>query len=451
MESRYIITHKKWDGGLLLHITALLFLSLVYFSLFASWISHIFGGVILYFFYCLPIIVCILFPGERGKLQEGIGPTQKMIACYTVFLLIYCLIFQWVRPSHGVPSNEFLGFSIQLPVFHMIGITLVVLFSFYMIRRKPDKGSIRILWLVIFFLIADMVLSLIYLSNNPQAIKQMTGNINTVDYGLFGVSNYYIVYSCVLLIPVYLFGFNRLHGWKRVVWRTAALLNFVFIAGSGFMLVIFLSILIVLLYLFMLMKSSYRFLLFVPLLLIVIVLFYSDVVYNLLISLSERVSNYELQQRFIAIADLLKYGDVSSPTMARLDLYKQSIRAFLHHPLFGALNNDTYALSGHSTLLDIMGGTGLMGLLPYLGFLYYSLQSALTYAQDRQYRKCIYASYIVFLVMSTVNPVFSYTPICATLFFLVPALSDLFLPAFNQQKKNSLVCSKYIKQRGTVR
>ena len=70
--------------------------------------------------------------------------------------------------------------------------------------------------------------------------------------------------------------------------------------------------------------------------------------------------------RFFNTMDRIDVG-----TEGRIFLYKSSIYQFLENPIFGnSLNNDLFNYYPHNMLLEVMITTGVIGLIPFVLFLY---------------------------------------------------------------------------------
>ncbi len=101
----------------------------------------------------------------------------------------------------------------------------------------------------------------------------------------------------------------------------------------------------------------------------IIILLIKDEVPNWLFSLRNFFEDNDmtsLAARCTMVAEYLLGKGTSGDMAAREDLYLTSWLAFCDSPLLGKLVNSSATLGGHSEILDILGGTGIIGFSLFL-------------------------------------------------------------------------------------
>lgn len=421
-----IIGEKNNQNNLFVKISISLYLMIVYFSYFTSLVSTYFGGIVVYFIYFLPVFFILAIRiNVRIKKADAKLLYSKMVFWFLTFFTIYYFLFQIVSSKYL--AKEFFGLSLEVTVFNLAAIIPVLIISNYLLSTKAYKFKFKVLIMTLIILVINIIFTLRLIIQDPNSSKILATIEGMSIYGLTGASGYNITYSAVLLIPVFLYGINKFRNLKRILWYFLTFISFIFIYKSAYTLAILATALAVLLYAFFSLRKIYRIIIIIPCIIIIYFAFNTDGFYQILLVLSRSIDIYEVSQRFRDLANLIKFGDTSAISLSRLDLYANSLNAFFKSPFIGIFPlESSYRLSNHSTVLDVLGGTGLIGFIPFVLSFYYSFKKSLSYVGNTNYKKCIYTSYLVFIFIAFLNPIFNSPTITFTLLALLPLFSHLF-------------------------
>ena len=126
---------------------------------------------------------------------------------------------------------------------------------------------------------------------------------------------------------------------------------------------------------------------------------------------SKQVESHSISQRLDELSQALDSGKVTGEDMTeRGNAYQKSVDAFGKHPVFGTwLWSDTTKLGGHSTILDLMAGAGIILFAIVLLAFFYTEKKMLCKIQDDVTKKYAGIFLIVFCVLAIVNPIISGT------------------------------------------
>lgn len=406
---------------LIFKISLYLYVCTIFLGIFTANISFFLGGstiFILYYFPSIIIILCYFFPKIKKLKKIKLNNELFYFCCFSLLYIIY---FQFILENQD-NITDFLGVKVNLNVFQWIAIVPVFIVAYYFSQSPFNKTKKRLVELIWIIFLVNYILSITVLIEEPTVARILaTGSGDNTSYSLKGVVGFSIVYSSVVMIPILMYAIQTMKFKFKLINFTFLILLFLFLLNASFTSAIIISFLSILLYLLFLCNNRIRFFLIIPLIVISILLFDGQLIYNLFISLSKSINNYEISVRFQDIANLFLTNEIGNGSMGlRILLYLNSITAFIRYPLFGILPFDTtYKLSGHSTILDILGGMGIIGFIPLVLGLYYSFKKV-TFKKNKRYSSVILCSYIVFIVVSIFNPQLSSPAVITTLLIVIP-------------------------------
>lgn len=186
------------------------------------------------------------------------------------------------------------------------------------------------------------------------------------DYQVKGLPNYALVHAYVLLSPCFLFALNKLQGRKkRFVGTLMVLLSVLIVFSYVTAIIIILAGVIVFSIINSRAKKGTVVIWFLVLFVVLFVLYGVGVIDMLLDQVANFYEGTPTYSKVIEIKDSLH----GRSGVSRSDLHRQSWYAFANDPVFGSM-----PVGGHSSLLDRLGGLGLLGFVPFIGMFIYIIK-----------------------------------------------------------------------------
>lgn len=140
-----------------------------------------------------------------------------------------------------------------------------------------------------------------------------------------------------------------------------------------------------------------------------------------IISLFEAWGFDMFTDRFSTLAYMFTYGDMTGDLSKRIDLYENSIYAFIKNPILGnSIAENTYELGGHSEILDTLGAGGIFAMFLCIAVMYKYVKS-LGESEGPSLYSCRGYSFLAFIIVALFNPVFVSGNIAIAI-FLFPML-----------------------------
>lgn len=386
---------------------------LLFQTFFLDSFIKVFKGVGYYSFFLFFILYHLL--RKRGSISKlSIQSVLYLVWVVQYFFLNEYLIFSDDRVS-------FLGINLTAQTQQLINTTFVIVASSIWLKRGKKHISLVLIVLVI-SLVVNIILTARMLQVNPNVSKFLaTGNANKyTSLDLTGVSGYEIVYSISLMFPICMLFVITTKGKLRIASFMVLILFLSFIFETGYFIAIVLMIISALLVLFLSINKWYKFFL-LPILLILLVVSFSPLeLSNFLWNLSLKIESVNISERIKQISSFISVGSRGS-ALFRLNLYENSISAFLSHPLLGsAFFTQDLRLSGHSAILDILGSGGLIHLLPFLGFFYLSFKKTIALCTTKISKNTVISMFMSFLILACINTVFSSPAVIASVWLILP-------------------------------
>lgn len=392
-------------------------------------------------FACLLYIWPMIFALLNYYFVRVISGTALCAVYYVCLVLTYCCYgnFRLELPQNTVFMLIFLfvyGVVSIISGEYVLIYSFVFLLPIVLLSRKSveiEEKCFRRCFIAVSLLafLITMVLTLKTLIQYPGAARVLASN-TFAQYGLdryrrMGTGGFDFIYSLVLLAPVCLAVILRTKRTVRLLTVAFLALVVLNILLSGYTTAILLLVLTPVLFLCMANKRS----IVIGIALIPVALWvfqaYRAEFANLLYDLAEQFGSKAVEGHIIELADILAQKS-SVDELARVEHYKKSVDAFLSSPLFGVyMTSGAGAVSGHSTLLDLLGGGGLLCFAPYAAFLaaYYSyVRHRLC---DRRARTAWNTATVLYILLQCVNPIFANYLIV----FTYMAIAAIVLKALN--------------------
>ncbi|MBQ6997297.1 MAG: hypothetical protein IJO72_06085 [Oscillospiraceae bacterium] len=287
-------------------------------------------------------------------------------------------------------------------------------FLFFRVHKTATrKQKLLLTGAGIALMVYVIVITWIYLIENPGAIKQWGGD---VDLSSMNLAGYYFVYAVPMIISVMSIIMIQFKGIPRWLSIVAVILGIIFLVNAQYTLAILIAVIGVLFQIFRNIRSTLNKILF-ALCVIALSLFLPQILeYAIRIIPSKQVV-----LRLSEILDFLVGKGADGYNLnGRLTLYGDTIKAFLQSPFIG---NRQLDFDGHATFLTVLSDTGILGGLPFYG-LFFSL-SRHTKKQLGEHKAQFGVVTTMFGLMGLTNPIHASLPLGLTTWFLAPLAIEL--------------------------
>lgn len=267
------------------------------------------------------------------------------------------------------------------------------------------------LWFVGISTFVTMLLTIRTLVQYPGAARVLASS-SFAQYGLelyrkMGTGGFEFIYSLVVLAPVGMVASIKMHGILRMVAISFSVVMITTILFSGYTTAILLLILTCALIICSINKGTMWMTIILSPLLIYGFMYFRDAIANQIYELAGMFSAKAVANHLIELADVIaQKTDIED--LDRMAHYAKSVDAFLKKPLTGVyISEGASAVSGHSTLLDLLGGGGLLCFIPYCLFLVSWYLRVAHMLRDRWTKTGWNIASIVYVALQLVNPIFS--------------------------------------------
>jgi len=340
--------------------------------------------------------------------------TRKKIAMLPLFLFlfIYVIEYQFVWQSREIYTSFNVPFTLQ--VWHMISLVPMIISAVQVVTRSDEE---MITWIRRCFEVMIIVVSIAtigILVVQPDAIR-----LSAASKGEFYplMANYAVIYGMVILLPYFFasFGENKHYRWLRGL-IIALMMVCVFMAA--FTIAIVGMVLGIGCYLFLNLKNATLRNVFLVAFIVFLVFFIQSGLYEMaLLELADLIPNDNISTRIYETVYYMQSGE-EGQTTGRFDLYREAWGLIVKHPIIGNFPwNPHTKITGHSTNLDLISSCGLIVFALYLKFIWNIVKYHLKYSVSQSEKNAVVASLIVFLFVSTFNPIWA-SPVIMVLFIL---------------------------------
>ncbi|UTE73408.1 hypothetical protein M1I95_02350 [Rossellomorea marisflavi] len=349
---------------------------------------------------------------------------------------ILVLIFFGYYFIGGIISGLSFIESIKLILGFLVILSPMLIYDFYS-KNNKEKSIVILCISILTIYVFVSVKTIIILHSVPNAARALaSGSIHNKQLGALndlGIGGGYdLTYALCMLVPfLVIFIKNRII--KNVFFKTFIFL-FILIGvytiiksdyGMGFLLTI-ISIIYALFILNGKLKRDLLFLFCSLLFFYLISTFFLQTITDLLIDISTLFDNTFIGQRLQELAYGLRGNGFGDSTEYRFQLYEKSLHTFMANLFIGVGHltqydyyNGLLFVGGHSEWLDFLGVFGLFGSIPVILFMSLHLLEVLKKFRSTKYQSPILVSYVLFVVIGSINLVFKFG-IMVALLLVIP-------------------------------
>lgn len=356
----------------------------------------------------MPIFLVLL---NRKIVNQGI---RFILITIIFFMLLY--YGQWryvISLTNFVSSHYYFAEAILLV---------------YLISQLSNKRRDALYNFAILLFIVTSITTLVGLVVYPTAMRSLAGSVNadvSIMYTSINMGGYSFVYGSIIAIPslFYKLAANTREGNKHAIVLISIIVLFsavVFMSQytTAFVLLIFVLI-------FSIVSNIDRteikvFLWVISIVVLFVLINHMSEVLSFLLKIA---NNYGLDKVAMRISEVISFNrsDVVGVDMAaRQGAYTTSWNAFINSPIWGNLFSNKI-LGGHSEILDVLAGSGVIGFAFMLRFLF--VHSKEMKAHKASYRAKVYRRMclIVYITLLCINTVFN-SAIIAISYYILPSL-----------------------------
>lgn len=422
--------NRQFNKTILIKVYLLVYCAYFSFSALAYYFSAGFK-VCIFLSIALPVVIAFF------QKDNTVADVVQLVASFLLCTMIYYAYRQGYETysSHMIATAQF-----------FLPLTVV---PTVMALKPNEKKNILV------FIICCLTLSSIttIIGNNiyPLASRNMASSAGKISkYMQYNIGGYGFVYSLVCFAPLMVYYIKTAKTKMIRLLLLADLGIFLFcIIQTSYSTALILYVISIPLAITASSKRSGAF--FVILIFGVVFLAMKDTIGQWLInrvsaSLMEISSDLGVRAREVGL--FLLSGDASGDMGSRLAKYTTSLNSFLGDPLLGALITKS-PVGGHSEILDVMGGTGIIGTIIYVSVIW-KARSEVRRNEGKGFHSTSMIMFFILVFMIALHTVFNSAPEMAYYVFITPLLvSEDTGDTVNDETagdKTDAPVSKYIRQ-----
>lgn len=339
---------------------------------------------------------------------DSVERLTSTVILFAAFCMIFSLYYLFTFEGSMAKSS---GIVTQMIV------SLTPALVFYQMSKKEQIRKIFFVLVSVMFAYV-LITTLIEFTVNPGVARTLAhaevDDVSTDSIRMRNIGGFGHAYGMVFLIMAFSFlCIQSSRAISKLLFIALIAICVWYVYLSEYFLALVLSLLgVVFIFLLSIRKAAVRYLLIAAFLLVLV--FSSDILYNL-----STITEGSVSEKFTEVAQSLDLGYSEGTSLtARENVYTMSLSAFTQSPLWGVRGSSVmYAyIGGHSTILDFLGQTGLIGFTSYCLFLWFIYRTI----HDRSKEFALIG--IFYIALSIVNPTMSFYELSAFVFLYVPLL-----------------------------
>lgn len=299
----------------------------------------------------------------------------------------------------------------EVLIFGAVFIIPILWFGWACLHIEDQKFLNYLLVVSWLMLLITLPITIRTLGKYPDAARVLASNTFT-HYGYeyyrsLGTGGFDYIYSLVMLFPALIVAVRMTKGVLRVLSLLVVIGVVMAVMMSGYTTAIILLVLSAALLLSTTNRGVTALLAVILPLIAYVAIRNRVVIGNWVYDISKSFDSRAVTEHLKELAEIIK-GSADVDTLDRTSHYQRSLTAFWGKPLFGMYTKEGFeGVSGHSTLLDLLGGGGLVCTLPYIGFLITWHRKVLKSIKNSFIKRVWRVITISYVVLQTVNPIFS--------------------------------------------
>lgn len=353
----------------------------------------------IFLFVSLLYILYVVFP-----ILQDVSGVQGWIVNLSTFLVLFAL---YPRAYSNSVVYWFMAYAVVLGIYVLIGKPLTIgigtvhdskkviieyayflptlsIFSILYYLKNQKLYKIVSLVTLTFLLVSFVYLIPLMLANNfilrESPLDSLGGN------KILGMPSYSLMHAYVFLFPAVLYGFKLFNGWLKWAMLLVAVL-FVYLIVNTYVTTSLLiaSVVIVFSLMFDVKNKTKSYIMILVLFFIIYLLHVLGVFVYIFDFLIEFFDGTPPQAKIEGFKYMYLGGNIESSgdhITGRMNLHDMSWIAFFENIFFGG----TSPVGGHSSLLDRLGGMGLLAFVPFIMIIVSQIKIMLRVIRDKEQR-----------------------------------------------------------------
>lgn len=353
-----------------------------------------------------------------------------------ILIILFCGIVQGVVAY--LNDNATLSEIINEPI-RALRIIVPCFILYYVLKTSKKIKLFLWIFLTALFLYIS-VTTLISLLENPWIVRELAGageEEKMMSYRMQNVGGFEFSYAFGLMLPLFItLAFKSKYKLIKILGVLLAVFIIYYILSAQYMILFIISIISV--FIIVLRGSNEPHIKAIAIFISIASLILIAPIFRWIASLN--VGDI-MRSRLLNLADFFNGNREIGETSSRVDLYKDALREFLHHPIAGQYSSNASGES-HSLVLGTLARTGIIGLSFLIAefFIYY--QTNKDFLQEHDVNTELFnIIFICYVILTVLNPIGYAYEIAIVIFLYVPLTTVLFMD--HDRENMALVEDKY--------
>lgn len=304
-----------------------------------------------------------------------------------------------------------------------------IFLSIFLINKSMFQFMKKLAISIMIMMLITGITSFVGLSIYPELARDLAAfnsdNIIRIST-MYNVGGYDFTYCVVISIPVYcLLAEKKLSLLtKRIIEILFAVVSIIFVVKTQYTTALLLAIVSYGM-IIIIRKFDLKRLCIIAVLGFLILSGIKGEIANGLSNMAMNIESHSISQRLNELSKTLEGKSVTGEDItARGNAYGKSIDAFVEHPILGTwvISDNMKKLGGHSTILDLMAGIGIIAFLFIIYTFYHVEKKMLCNFKDDITKKYIGIFLVIYLMLACINPIISGT-FFTVLFIVLPGVT----------------------------
>lgn len=369
----------------------------------------------------------------------AMGKKRRLIT-YAALIVFFGVFSGWQRSmvyANGMETSILSNCIVSVCYWSqlILGYSAIEYIDFYQAERIINFSKVLCVLSCVTTIIGNFVIP---------GITRASANFSETDFGfyIFNIGTYSFIYAIVFFVPTLLFlrrnGIEERNNRKINVVVLLIILCIVFSQFFAAFVLLFISLLAI-----NCNRNLFLKIFLITLGAVFCILLLRSVT-DYIIILCNRLSAVgmgQLAERLRGMVYLLKSNTTFGDVAARMHLYRVSWQHFLHNPFLGLIGRlgfnrapqytasemlgmsveSIMAVGQHSDIIDLLGGSGLLGCFPFVFVMFRFLKRMIFHAETKRMKNLFIIILIQYIIYGFVDHAFSCLDV-SIITFVMPAI-----------------------------
>ena len=305
----------------------------------------------------------------------------------------------------------------------IVAIAVTLVCAYFIIDGLSTRATCLLFVVFGISVFVTFAISMPEIEANSGLVREMAAGINKEGAKL-GVGGYDFIYSLAFVFPALFLLQKAVKGLAKLVIWALLIVTAIYSFYCGLITTLLVVISSVALYLVIRIKrKAFRYLLMFILIttLLIIMLLGDSFFMEILKDLSEAIDSETIENKINdIILSISGQDEVHGTISGRVDRYSAAFTTFARSPIFGGFLFDNYKTSGgHSTMLDYMAISGIIGFGLFMAIMISIYKKTSAKLNNKLSRYVLWEAFVIFLVTGFLKAV-NYASIMWTVAVFVP-------------------------------